>query len=104
MFLNVSRNLELEKQTDQSFVTQNILHGKQYCISKKKELLKQCQKKVTYEYTLVFARWWSILWEVIGSGGCILAGGGWWWIYFDWWWAVVDIFGWWWVVVDDGGS
>ena len=46
-------------------------------ISKKKTLLKQCQKEVIYEYILAFVGWWSIFWEVIGSGGYILAGGGW---------------------------
>ena len=54
-----------------------------------KKLLKQCQKEVTYEYILAFAGWWSVFWEVVGSGGYILAGGGWWWIYFGWWWMVV---------------
>ena len=33
--------------------------------------------------------WWSIFWEMVGSGGYILAGDGWWWIYFGWWWVVV---------------
>ena len=37
-----SRNLEFEKRTDQNFITQNLRHGKEYCISKKKKLLKQC--------------------------------------------------------------
>ena len=75
-----SRNLEFEKQTDQSSITQNLRHGKEYCISKKKELLKQCQKDIIYEYILAFAGWWSIFWEVVGSGGYILAGSGWWWV------------------------
>ena len=35
-----SRNLEFEKQTDQNFITQNLRHGKEYHISKKKTLLK----------------------------------------------------------------
>ena len=56
---------------------------------------------VLYEYILAFAEWWSIFWEMVGSGGCILAGGGWWLIYFGWWWVVVDIF---WMVVGRGGS
>ena len=30
-----SRNLGFEKQTDQNFITQNLCHGKEYCISKK---------------------------------------------------------------------
>ena len=77
LLLNVSRNLELEKQTDQNFVTQNLLHRRQYCISKKKKLLKQCQKEVTYEHILAFAGRWSIFWEVVGGGGHILAGGKW---------------------------
>ena len=87
MYSESSRNLEFKKQTDQNFITQN-LH--QYCILKKKELLKQCLKEVIYEYILAFAGWWSIFWEMVGSGGYILAGGGWWWIYFGWWWVVVD--------------
>ena len=33
-------------------------------------------------------------WEVVGSGGYILAGGGWWWICFGWWLVVVDGGGW----------
>ena len=70
-----SRNLEFEKRTDQNFITQNLRHGKEYYISKKKALLKQCQK-VIYEYILAFVGWWSNFWEVIGSGGYILAGGG----------------------------
>ena len=37
-----SRNLEFEKRTDQNFITQNLCHRKEYCISKKKRLLKQC--------------------------------------------------------------
>ena len=77
LLLNISRNLELEKRTDQSLVTQNLLHGKQYCISIKKKLLKQCQKEVIHEYILAFAGWWSIFWEVVGGGGYILARGGW---------------------------
>ena len=72
-----SRNLEFQKRTDQNFVTQNLRHGKEYYIWKKKTLLKQCQKEVIYEYNLAFAGWWSVFWEVIGSGGYILAYGGW---------------------------
>ena len=82
------RNLELEKRTDQNFLAQILRHGKQYCISKKKKLLKQCQAEVIYEYILTFAGWYSIFWEVVGSGGYILAGGGYWWM-------VVDGGGWW---------
>ena len=115
-----STNLEFGKQTDQKFVTQNLHHGKEYWISKKKKLLKYCQKELIYEYTSTFVGWWSIFWEVAGSGGYILAGcgwwwmvvggNGWWWIYFGWWWLVVDgigwwwiYSGWWWVEVDCGG-
>ena len=72
-----SRNLKFEKRADQNFITQNLCHGKEYYISKKKTLLKQCQKEVIYEYILSFAGWWSIFWEVIDSGGYILVGGGW---------------------------
>ena len=30
-----------------------------------------------YEYILAFAGWRSIFYEMVGSGGYILAGGGW---------------------------
>ena len=36
------RNFEFEKQMDQNFITQNLRAGKEYCILKKKKLLKQC--------------------------------------------------------------
>ena len=62
------RNLEFEKQTDQNFITQNLRAGKEYCILKKKKLLKQCQMQVIYEYILAFAGWWFYF--------------GWWWTYF----------------------
>ena len=72
------------------------------------KLLKQCLKEVIYEYILIIAGWWSIFWEMVVSGGYILAGGAWlwkyfdwWWIYFGWWWVVEDIF---WMVVGGGGS
>ena len=85
---------------------------------KKKKLSEQCLKEVIYEYFLTFAGWWSIFWEMVGSGGYILAGGGWSWMYFGWWWVLVDIFwlvvggggyildgsGWWSMVMDGGGS
>ena len=83
------RNLEFEEQTGQNFITQNLRHGKEYCISKKKKLLEQCHKEVIFEYILAFAGW-SIFWEVVGSGGYILSGGGWWWIFFGCWWVVVN--------------
>ena len=54
------RNLEFEKLTNQTFIKQNLRHGKEYCVSKKKKLLKQCLKEVIYEYILAFAVWWSI--------------------------------------------
>ena len=41
-----NRNLEFEKRTNQNFITQILRHGKEYYISKKKKLLKQCQKEV----------------------------------------------------------
>ena len=41
-------------------------------------MLKQCLKEVIYEYILAFAGWRFIFWEMVGSGGYILAGGGWW--------------------------
>ena len=71
-----SRNLEFEKRTDQNFITQNLRHGKEYYIPKKKALLKQCQKEVINEFILAFVGWWSFFWEVIGSGRYILAVGG----------------------------
>ena len=100
-----SRNLEFEKQTDQNFITQNLHHGKEYYIPKKKKLLKQCKKEIIYEYILAFAGWWSFVWEVVGGGGYILADGGWWCICFGCWSVVVGggVYilaggGWWWVV------
>ena len=96
-----SWSLEYEKRTYQNFIIQNLRHGKEYCISKKKKLFNQSQKEVIYEYILAFAGWWSIFWNVVGSGGYISAGGGWWWIYFGWWWVVVDMF---WLLVGSGGS
>ena len=97
--------MKFEKRTDQNFITQNFRHEKEHCISKKKELLKQCLKEVIYEYILAFAGWRSIFWEMVGSGEYIMAGSGLRWIYFGWWWVVVDIFllvvgggGWWWLV------
>ena len=69
-------------------ITQNLHHGKEHCISEKKKLLKQCLKEVMYQCILAFAGWWSIFWEMVGSGGYILAGGGWWWL-------VVGHGGWW---------
>ena len=93
-----SRNLEFEKRTDQNFITQNLHHGKEYCISKKKKLLMQCLKEVIYQYILAFAGWWSIFWEMVSSRGYILAGGGWWWMVVGsgrWWWMVVVCGGWW---------
>ena len=88
-----SRNLEFEKRTDQNFITQNIRHGKEYYISKKKTLLKQCQKDLIYESILTFVGWWSI-----GSGGYVLAGGGWWWVVEYIFWLAVGGGGWWWIV------
>ena len=102
--------MEFEKRTDQNFITQNLRHGKEHCISKKKKLLKECLKEVIHEYILAFAGWWSIFWEMVGSGGYILAGGGSWWKYFGWCWKVVGGGGhilagggWWWVMVGGGG-
>ena len=72
-----SRNLKFEKRTDQNFFTQNLRHGKEYCISKKKKTVKAMSKGGYYEYILAFAGWRSIFYEMVGSGGYILAGGGW---------------------------
>ena len=107
--------MEFEKRTDQNFITQNLRHGKEYCISKKKKLLKQCLKEVIYEYILAFARWWSIFWEMVGSGGYILSaialapifwlvvgGGGWWWVVLGGGGYILDGGGWWWMMVGRG--
>ena len=68
-----SRNFEFQKRTDQNFVTQNLHHGKECCVSKKKKLLKYCQKEVIYENILVFAGWWwvmvDVFWLVVSVGG-----------------------------------
>ena len=65
------KKIKFEKRTDQ-----NLRHGKEYRISKKKKLLKQCQKEVICEYILAVAGWGSIFWVVVGGGGYIFAGGG----------------------------
>ena len=83
-----SRNLEFEKRTDQIFITQNFRHGKQYCISKKKKLLKQCQKELYMNIFWLLRGSGPFFWEMVGSDGYVLASGGWWWIYFGWWWVV----------------
>ena len=52
-------------------------------------------KEVIYEYILAFAgrySGFSIFWEMVGSGGYILAGGGWWWVALGrggWWHSLV---------------
>ena len=94
--------MEFEKRTDQNFITQNLRHGKEYCISKKKKLLKQCLKEVIYEYILAFAGWRFIFWEMVGSGGYILAGGGWWWMVVGDGGYILDGAGWWRVLVGRG--
>ena len=105
--------MEFEKRTDQNSITQNLRAGKEHWIWKKKKLLKQCLKEVTYEYILAFVGWWSIFWKMVGivvyifwlvvSGGeCILAGGARWWMMVGgggWW---LTYFGWWWMVVGGG--
>ena len=40
------RNFEFEKRIDQNFITHNLHQGKEYCIWKKKKLLKQYQKEL----------------------------------------------------------
>ena len=72
-----SRNLEFETWTDQNVIIQNLHHTKEYYISKKKTLLKHCQKEVIYEYILALVALWSIFSEVIRSGGYILSILGW---------------------------
>ena len=42
-------------------------------------------------------------WEMVGSGGYILAGGGWWWVVVNIFWLVVGGGGWSWVVVGRSG-
>ena len=80
--------MEFEKRTDQNFITQNLRHVKEYRILKKKKLLKQCQKEVTYDHTLAFAGWWPIFWVVVGGGGYVLGGGRWWLVVVDIFWVV----------------
>ena len=50
---------------------------------KKKKLLKQCLKEVIYEYILAIAGWWSIIWQMVDSGGYIFADGEWWCVVVD---------------------
>ena len=108
LLLNISRNLELEKRTDQNFVTQNLLHGKQHCNAKRKLYMnlfwllrrggpffgKQQVVVDVFQLVVCGSRWWCIYfgwWLVVGDGECILAGGGWQWM-------VVGHGGSWWVV------
>ena len=42
--LKCSKNFEFENRTDQNCITQNVRHVREYRISTKKKLLKQCQK------------------------------------------------------------
>ena len=74
-----SRNLEFEKQTDQNFITENLHHGDLHF--EEKDTVKAMSKGgYIWIYFGFFVGWWSMFWEVIGSGGYILAGGGWWWM------------------------
>ena len=43
-------------------------------------------------------------WEMVGSGGYILAGGGWWWMLVGGGEHILAGGGWWWMVVGGGGS
>ena len=65
-------------------------------------MLKQCLKEVIYEYILAFAGWRFIFWEMVGSGGYILAGGGWWWMVVGDGGYILDGAGWWRVLVGRG--
>ena len=65
-----------------------------YRISKKKKLLKQCQREVIFEHVFAFAGWWSIFLVVVGGGRYILSCGCFWWR-----WVVEDIF---WLMVGRG--
>ena len=58
-------------------------------------MLKQCLKEVIYEYILAFAGCRFIFWEMVGSGGYILAGGGWWWMVVGDGGYILDGAGWW---------
>ena len=83
--MKCSRNLNLKNELTKTFITQNLRRRKEYCISKKKKVLKQCQKEIICEYILVFTGCWSIFWVVVdiifwlfvGGGGYVLAGDGW---------------------------
>ena len=75
-----SSNFEFKKRTDQNFITQNLRDLKEYRISKKKKLLKQCQKRRLY-----LNIFWLLLgggpffgWWMVRGGGCNLVCGGWW--------------------------
>ena len=111
-----SRNLKFEKRTDQNFFHTKSPSRKGILHFEEKKTVKAMSKGGYYEYILAFAGWRSIFWEMVGSGGYILAGGVWcWWVVVGsgrhilagggWWWMVVDgggwcwtYFGWWWVV------
>ena len=69
---------------------------------RRKAMLKQCLKEVIYEYILAFAGWRFIFWEMVGSGGYILAGGGWWWMVVGDGGYILDGAGWWRVLVGHG--
>ena len=79
------RNFEFEKRIDQNFITHNLHQGKEYCIWKKKKLLKQYQNEL----------YMNILWLLLGGSPffgwwwLVVVGGGWWQIYFGWWRVVV---------------
>ena len=58
-----------------------------------KRTVKAMSKRIYFGFCGMAVRFW----EMVGSGGYILAGGGWWWM-------VVGGRGWSWVVVGGGGS
>ena len=57
--------LNLKIELFNTFITQNSHHVLYF---EKKNMLKQCQKEVIYEYILIFPVCWSIFWVVVGSG------------------------------------
>ena len=77
LLLIVSRNLKLEERTDQNFVTQNLLHGRNIAFQRKRNCLSNAKRRLHMNiFWLWRAGWLSIFWEVLGSDGCILACGG----------------------------
>ena len=79
--MKCSGNFEFKKRIHLNFITQNLRDLKEYCISKKKKLLKHCQKRRLYLNIFWLLRgggpffgWWV----VVRGGGYNLVCGGWW--------------------------